>query len=496
MPTVQPPYTINPGTLTAKYVAGYPATINATASQTTTFVGVVYVKPQADSDIITSAQVTPNSDGSIALAVATSASAAPGHYAGNITVNVCKDTNCAAQLEGAPFKVPYAIDVVSPNGGVTTSNLAPLATLGGAGDWSGYQANAAHTGMVPVTLNPSAFSLRWKYEAPAVSGRQMVISDIASGNGHLYFSTGSYYDASAQGHLLFVLNERDGSQAWTHDFGDLKYATTNPPAYANGKVYLSAGSQESTTMFAFDANSGAPVFSTPINSQWSHYRAPVAFGDSIYMGGGYYGGMYAFDAASGAQQWFVDADIIFDWAPAVDAGHAYLYVGGRPRIFDRLSGALTNPSSAPDVGGLASSTPLLGAPNNLIVSRTSGLTDYDTAALAVRWTVAANFHDGAAYDRGVIYALRLNPVILEARNEGDGSLAWSWTAPAAAQDPGSNVVLTNNLVFVSANGATYAVDRSTHAAVWTYPFSGQLSLSSNGILYINGGTSIAAINLH
>ncbi|HJV00599.1 MAG TPA: PQQ-binding-like beta-propeller repeat protein [Burkholderiaceae bacterium] len=468
---------------------------SATATQTTTFVGVVYVKPQADSDIIASAQVTPNSDGSVAIAIATSASAAPGHYAGNITVNVCKDTNCAAQLEGAPFKVPYVIDVVSPNGGVVASNLTPLATLAGAGDWSGYQANAAHTGLVPVTLNPSAFSLRWKYEAPAVSGRQMRISDIASGNGRLYFSTGPYFDANAQGHLLFALNERDGSQAWRHDFGDLKYATTNPPAYANGKVYLSAGSQESTALFAYDANSGAPLFSTPTNSLWAHYRAPVAFGGSIYMGGGYYGGMYAFDATSGAQQWFIDADIIFDWTPAVDAGHAYIYVGGRPRVIDRLSGTLSNPSSAPDVGSLLPSTPLLGAPDNVIVSRTSGLTNYDTAAQAIRWSVEANFHDGAAYDRGVIYAMHLNPVILQARNEADGGLAWSWTAPALAQDPGSNVVLTNNLVLASANGATYAIDRATHTAVWTYPFSGQLSLSSSGILYINSGTSIVAVNV-
>lgn len=494
-PVVPPPYTISPGTLTAKYVTGNPITFYASATQTATVAGVVYVKPQVDNNVIQSFQVTPHSDASVAIAITTSATAAPGHYTGNITVNVCKDSNCAAQLDGAPFKVPYVIDVVSPNGGVTTANLAALAPLAGAGDWSGYQGNAAHTGLVPVTLNPATFSLRWQYEAAAVNGRQRTISDITSGNGRLYFSTGPYYDTSTQGHQLFVLNERDGSLAWMHDFGDLKYPTTNPPTYASGKVYLSAGSQESTTMFGFDAGSGAQLFSTPIDSQWEHYRAPVAFGGSIYAGGGHYGGMYAFDAGSGAQQWFIGADQIAGWTPAVDAGHAYIYVSGRPQIIDRLSGTLSNPSSAPIMGSPAESTALLGAPNHVIVARVGGLSDYDSAAQAVRWTVAGYFRDGAAYERGMIYALRLDPAVLEARNEADGSLAWSWAAPAGTQDLGSNVVLTNNLAFVSANGATYAIDRSTHAAVWTYPFAGQLSLSPNGILYINSGTSIVAVNV-
>jgi hypothetical protein len=133
-PAAQPPYTVSPTPLTAKYVAGYPATISAKASQTTTFVGVVHIKLSADSTVIASAQATPNADGSIAVAVATSASATPGHYAGDITVNVCKDANCTGQLDGAPFKVPYVVDVVSPDGGVTATSSTPPAT---AQQWAG-----------------------------------------------------------------------------------------------------------------------------------------------------------------------------------------------------------------------------------------------------------------------------------------------------------------------------------------------------------------------
>jgi hypothetical protein len=494
-PTVPPPYTVSPGTLTAKYIAGYPATINAKATQTTPFVGIAYIKLSADSNVIESVKATTNTDGSIAVAVATSSSVVPGHYAGDITVNVCKDASCTAQLDGAPFKVPYVIDVISPAGGVATSNLATLVPLTGAGDWSGFQGNSAHTGLVPVTISPSAFTIRWKYEVPAVNGRQMIISDIATGNGQLYFSTGPYWDASQQGHQLFALKEYDASRAWTHDFGNLQYATTNPPGFANGKVYLSAGSQQSTAMFAFDATSGNQLFSTPTTSQWEHYLAPVVFGGSVYSEGGGYGGMYAFDANAGSQHWFVSLYQVDGWTPAVDAGHTYVYLGSQLQVNDRLTGASTSQIKGPDSGWPNGLTPLLGAQDSVIVAGVAALMDFDTASKSLRWNVVGSFHAGPAYDNKIVYVLRDKSLALEARNEADGSLAWSWTPPTAAQQWLSNVLLTNTLVFVSTDSATYAIDRTTHVPVWTYPFGGKLSMSSNGILYINSETSILAVNV-
>jgi hypothetical protein len=493
-PAVQPPYTVSPSPLTAKYVAGYPATINATATQTTAFVGIAYVKASADSGIIESVQASPGADGKVAVVVQTSGSAAPGHYAGNVTVNVCKDANCTAQLDGSPFKVPYVIDVVSPDGGATMTNASPLAPLAGAGDWSGFQANAAHTGMVPVTLNPAAFSVRWKYEAPAVNGRQMTISDVVTGNGQLYFSTGPYWDASSQGHQLYALKEQDGSRAWLHDFGNLKTATTNPPGFAAGKVYISAGSQESTAMFAFDARDGAQLFSTPTSSQWEHYLAPVVLGGSVYSEGGGYGGMYAFDAGTGAQKWFTSLSQVDGWTPAVDANYAYVYLGSQLQLLDRLTGASVSKIQGTESGWPNGLTPMLGAQNSVIVAGRAKLAAFDTTK-GLRWEVAGNYHPGPAYADKFIYVFRNESLALEARDEADGSLVWSWTPPQGAETSSNNILLTNNLVFLSTDKATYAIDRTTHAPVWSYPFAGKLSMSANGILYITDRSSILAVNL-
>jgi outer membrane protein assembly factor BamB len=96
-----------------------------------------------------------------------------------------------------------------------------------------------------------------------------------------------------------------------------------------------------------------------------------------------------------------------------------------------------------------------------------------------------------------------NPLRVEARAEGDGSLVWSWTPPAAGDTKFvSEVLLTQDTVIVSTNLSTYAIDKTTHHVIWSYPVAGNLALSPNGILYIkshgtnSAATTLTAINVH
>jgi hypothetical protein len=85
---------------------------------------------------------------------------------------------------------------------------------------------------------------------------------------------------------------------------------------------------------------------------------------------------------------------------------------------------------------------------------------------------------------------------LEARAEDDGELLWWWTPPHAADGGfGSEVLLTDTLLFVSTDRATYAIDLVSHKQVWSFPKSGRLALSRNGVLYIQAGSEIATINV-
>jgi len=95
-------------------------------------------------------------------------------------------------------------------------------------------------------------------------------------------------------------------------------------------------------------------------------------------------------------------------------------------------------------------------------------------------------------------------VVVAARSESDGSLLWSW----APQPLGSetrfigDVLVTNNLVFVSTNTTTYAISQSTHQPVWSIPVPGRLALSANGVLYVvavdeagNTNGTVVAVNV-
>jgi outer membrane protein assembly factor BamB len=474
------------------------------ARQTVAFSGLVYIRVIVDAQVVESPiSVSTNTDGSFSITTKPLASLAIGHYTGNFTVNVCADVNCSSPLAGSPFKVPYDIEVMSPDGGVTTYNLSKLAPLSGGSDWGTFQGNAAHTGFVPVTLNVSAFNRRWKWNAPSYSGVQWAPSVLVTGAGMFYVSSGPYWSGTSGGHELFAYKEDDGSKVWSHSFGDLQYPSTNPPAFSGGKVFIAAGSQSSTYMFAFDAANGMQAFKAQMASQWEHYFAPTILDGFVYSDGGTYGGMFAFDTTTGSQKFFANADQYDGWTPAVDANHAYSYTAGNLGVYDNQTGALLGTIADPTFswnGYTTAGAPVLGAANvvyagNLSNKSANSIVSFDTLNKTIRWSIRGAYSGNPAYASGALFASNSSPFALEVYNETDGSTLWAWTPPAGNSQFVSDVLVTNNLVFVSTDANTFAIDRRTHVPVWTYPASGSLALSANGVLYIKGTYSIVAINL-
>jgi len=84
---------------------------------------------------------------------------------------------------------------------------------------------------------------------------------------------------------------------------------------------------------------------------------------------------------------------------------------------------------------------------------------YDTLASKVRWSAAGSFATNAAYANGALYAANGQPFELEALAESDGEKLWTWTPPTGESKFISDVLATSNLVFVSTDGGTYAIDR-------------------------------------
>jgi outer membrane protein assembly factor BamB len=121
----------------------------------------------------------------------------------------------------------------------------------------------------------------------------------------------------------------------------------------------------------------------------------------------------------------------------------------------------------------------------------------DIATQKLAWEATdGKFIGTPAVANNIIYTINENRFRLEARSLDDGHLLWHWSPQAV---DGSiiygNVLVTDNLVFFSTNTHVYAVDIEKRTGVWSYPRSGELTISASGLLYIAFGGKVTAINL-
>lgn len=496
------------GDISRTVVGGTSVSAAVQAKPNFAITGTLYaaVTSATDSVFQASATATRGTDGAYTLELTTSTNAAAGVHAGTATVMLCDEPTCQGSAPLAALSVPFSVSVMTPASAWPGNHLTTLSPWTDVPDWTMFQGDAAHTGYVPVTLNPDRFATRWQRAATASS--TMGGSFFYPMRNMVTISGGQLFDA--EGTNLIASNEYDGSVNWQYSFATLDDPSANPPAVADGVVYAAAGHQSSTYLFAFDAVSGALQFKSQMWSQWETYLAPTIGPNGVYTNAGTYGGLYGFDKAG--NQLFFDGQLAqtSQWTPAVDSTGVYCYTGGRLQVFEPLTGTLLHQITDPTFDNFVyqiNGSPVLGAPGSVFVANYANawinggaigntLLNFDLTTDSIKWQAAGVYSSTPAYHSGRLYAANANPVRLEVRSELDGSVSWSWVPPQAGDATfASEVLLTDNLVFVCTNLALYAIDVNTHKTVWSYPIVGRLALSAQGVLYVAGQDTLTAFNL-
>jgi outer membrane protein assembly factor BamB len=264
---------------------------------------------------------------------------------------------------------------------------------------------------------------------------------------------------------------------WSKGFGDV--FSVNPPSYAYGNVYVQTGNHGSDTWLrAFDGETGAVVFKAPHSAQWERYLAPTIFDGKAYINGGYYGGMYGFDAFTGDQLWFADLPQYDGWTPAVDEGHAYAYLAGLHAL-NRQTGATDYIIQDPNWYYDSYEAPVLGDHDDVIVIQDGKLISFDTVTHSIRWSIPGEFDGQPSLAQGRIYAIdggRLRVI-----DELTHAELWSWQAPEGNLT--GAMIVTDSHVFVSSASRVHAVSRTTHQSVWSYAVAGHLAIA-DATLYV------------
>lgn len=406
--------------------------------------------------------------------------------------DISADTNFEFQLVVTDDDEESSVDSVS----IIVFNTLP--------DWETHQANSSHTGYVPAKTYTKEFRKLWEWERPNKdAGVTPYINPVVTSNGNIYVTEDDFH----QPQKLYALNENSGEVIWSYDFGIV--AQLNQPAINNNVLSVTTSGHDDTFFWNFDAETGTVLSKTPFSVQWPRYLSPTVFNGVAYINSGYYGGRTsAFSTVDGTLLWESDSYGDNDmFTPAVIEGSVYHYSGNGLCVLNSLDGSLAFDIIDPDPDATGYShigSTVIGSMNNIISfsgdnfsgqasSSTEGYDDrrlvcFDLTSRSVLWKTISYYLTHPAVSDGQVFAATNYPLRLEVLNEYDGTVLWTWVPQdSSVTSFHRNIVVTEDLIFVSSNTAVHAISRETHDEVWSYPEPGALTISGNKNLYIATG---------
>lgn len=345
------------------------------------------------------------------------------------------------------------------------------------GDWPMLGRDAEHSGYTSGFLGSTPPTLSWTI-APAtgaITGTAVVGGKVVA----------SYF---ANGIRVGCFNATSGQREWETVFNAGQLSS---PAIGNGLVYVQRANHSSDSqMIALDLSSGAVRWSTPYADQWSVDWAPTVADGSLWVSGGYYGGLYGYDAITGAQRFFQELPFFDNWTPAYRGGKLFTWLQGTVRRHHALTGAveLSKILMPTDAGnGWVETMPVL-AEDRLVLRDYQRLIVVDPTDFSHRWQrmpLAGSWVRTPVVHDGIVYALAGNS--LEVLDLANGRLLGVVALPDASS---SAPIVTDDAIIVSCNtsypytGVTLVIDRASLTVRYTLPYGGSIVFADNA-LYIS-----------
>jgi len=337
----------------------------------------------------------------------------------------------------------YTFQVMSTSSfcpSIPTATPTPPPTKGTA---VAYQIDATHSGAQFDSVTTPPLIERWSRNL----GGQISYPLIAGGR---IFVTVA--NQSGNGSMLYALDEANGASVWGPvDLGGSR-AWSNA-AYDAGRVFAV---NHDGVLRAFDAVSGALLWSTQLPDQNAFFSPPTASGGVVYTGGSGLGStLYAVDEQDGTVNWsalFFDG--INNSSPAVTPTEVCV-------SFAEL--ACFSPQDASliwtQIG--AAATPVIFGGRLYVGDTLTPKLMYDAATGAP----LGSFPPGPPPAFSGSTGFFLTGSILKARDAYSGAVRWSFTGDGTLS---SAPIVVNGYVYIgSSSGKVYALDGSTGANVWT-----------------------------
>ncbi|MGH8398467.1 MAG: PQQ-binding-like beta-propeller repeat protein [Gammaproteobacteria bacterium] len=299
---------------------------------------------------------------------------------------------------------------------------------------------------------------------------------------------------------MYALDQATGNTVW----GPISINGFSDATYDNGRVFAVCASISSTsTVEAFDVNTGALDWSTPVPSvSYISVGAPTAANGIVYIGGSNNGGMLnALDESTGTLLWTQPVQYGDDSAPALTADGLYVSYPCQTYDFRPATGETiwhNNTGCAASGGG----TPV--AANQFLYSPDwqSGDTGdvFNTETGASEGTYTTN--SIPAFTASMGYFLQSGTLV--GITLADNTVQWSFSGDG--QLIGAPIVVNQYVFIGSSSGNLYALDGTTGVQVWnvnlgtaigsnvySVPLSGLAA--GDGLLVVPAGTTLTAYTL-
>jgi len=360
--------------------------------------------------------------------------------------------------------------------------------------WSTYQGNAAHTGVLPMTVNPEKFHVLWTKNLAEKTQEHdwSVTFDAAVTDKMIYVST---HNTMTSVSTLSAVQVSTGDIAWQIPLDYSQGITA--PAYANNKIFIAQGGVNQPNLRAYDAESGKLLFLIPISGMMD-YGTPVADDSHVYVQSGSF---HNINIATGRANKVFDGGLVN--TPVINNNLLYTFNDNRQLLIeDVTTGKTIDTIAAPEMRGISMEivSPVLDEKNKVLFYCNRWFDDqlyaYDLPNSKTKWMAAEKFNGQPVLVDNTIYITQPDDA-LAAVDADSGKIQWKWKPVIPEEINHFPIpVATSNVIFVPGKRNTYAVSIATHQTVWQIPKSGRLVLGDKLLFIIGRDSTVTAIGLN
>ena len=352
--------------------------------------------------------------------------------------------------------------------------------------WSSYQGNALHSGDIGREVIAGDYAIVWR-----VNIGSRAVSGFAIGAETVFATSVASRNADT---ILIALALDNGQELWRKTF--LTAFSVNPPAYdaESGTVLIQTENySDDSFLRAYAAVGGTVRWQSPYLTQGQRYLAPTVINGMVFVGGGTYGGAYAFDLSTGAQNWFTSLPFFDELTPTALGNDEVIVYTNRMSVLSRVTGAVSYEIIDPDFMSndpSVNQTPVVIS-TRAYVTNQQFLVAYDLAARAIAWKIPISAYGQVSSNGSVVFVVASSS--LSAHSPVDGTVLWSVTPTLEGLGP--QILVFRSHVIVGNSSKTYLINTRTRVIEKTWLMGGELAYGDGRLLIGSSNGAVTAIRL-